>query len=119
MFGIFGKTLDSFNISHAHLLKTGDENFDEQFTLYSDDQNEVREKISAAFRTLLLDFKFETGKDIYISILNSHLYVAIPVDRELFKPYIFKSNKNLDFVKEYFKYLTLMIKIIEELEKHQ
>jgi hypothetical protein len=114
--GRFGKWLQEKNFARADLVKLEDPRFEEQFVVYSDDQIEARYILSTSLMQRILDFREKTGKDIYLSFVNSHIYVAIPTREDLFEPRIFRSLMDPTMCEEYLEDLLLAVGIVEDLD---
>jgi hypothetical protein len=64
----------------------------------------------------ILDFKNKAGKKVYLSFTNSKLFVAVPVNRNLFEAPFFSSMIDFELIAEYYRYIELMVGIVEELD---
>ena len=115
MFGFLGKKLQSMNIGRDQLIKLEDPEFEKQFVVYGQDQVEARYILSTALMKRILDFRNKTKRDISLSFVNSSVFVAIPVNKDLFEPRIFRTVMNFDFLKEYYEYISITTELVEDL----
>ncbi|MDX2361766.1 MAG: DUF3137 domain-containing protein [Crocinitomicaceae bacterium] len=115
MFGKLGTMLQKMNVSRPKLVKLEDPTFEKEFAVYGTDQVEARYILTPAMMSRIVDFKKKTGK-VSLSFLNSNVYIAIDVSKNLFEPPFYKSMLDFELVKEYFNYLVLCVDIVEDLD---
>ena len=116
MFGKwFGQALQGMNMVRPDLVKLEDPEFETQFAVHSHDQVEARYILSPALMRRLLDFRAKTGSDVYVSFAHSRVYVALPLQKNLFEPRIVKSLVDVQMVEEFFADLVLATGIVEDL----
>lgn len=111
----FGQALQGMNMTRPGLVKLEDPDFEKQFAVHGDDQVEARYILSPALMRRLLDFRAKTGSDVYVSFAHSRVYVALPLQKNLFEPRIFKSLVDVAMVQEFFGDLVLATGIVEDL----
>ena len=115
LFGHVGQMMQSWNLTRDDLVKLEDPEFEQLFVVYSTDQIEARYILSTSLMARIVDFRKKTGRDIYISFLNSSVVVAIPYDRQLFEPKLFTTLLDYDVICEYFDDIRLAVGIVEDL----
>ncbi len=115
MFGRLGKFFQKMNFSRPPLVKLEDPEFEKHFAVYGDDQVETRYILSTSLMQRIVDFRSKTSSGVALSFVGSHVYVAIPITKNLFEPNLFKTNINFNLIKEYYYYLWLAIGIVEDL----
>jgi len=115
MFGRLGQKLQSINAFHGELIKLEDPEFEKLFVVYGEDQVESRYILSTSLMKRIMDFRNKNKKDIFLSFVASKVFVAIPYDRPLFEPGIFKSMLDFSKIKKYFEDLQVAIGIVEDL----
>jgi hypothetical protein len=115
LFGLFGQTLQSWNSSYGQLVRLEDVEFEKEFVVYGTDQIEARYILSPAMMEQILLFRREVGKKIYLSFLGSKVFVAIPVQENMFEPKMFSSVLDFDVIAEYYAQLQLGVGIVDEL----
>ena len=52
---------------------------------------------------------------IYLSFVDSKVYIAVSLNKNLFETRLFKTIVNYSFIEENVKYLILLIEIVEDL----
>jgi hypothetical protein len=114
--GRFGQWLQGKNFARADLVKLEDPRFEKQFVVYGDDQIEARYILSTSLMQRILDFREKTGEDIYLSFVNSRVYVAVPTPDDLFEPRRLRSLLDPSMCQEYLEDLLLAVGIVEDLD---
>lgn len=64
----------------------------------------------------IMDFTDRTGHQVYLSIVDSCVHVAISRGKDLLEPKLFSSVLDPKLVQEYLDDLTLVVSIVEELD---
>ena len=115
MFGKFGQNLQSMNKTRGELIKLEDPEFEKEFCVYGDDQVEARYILTPALVRNILEFKKKWNTKIYLSFVDSKVYIAISLKKNLFETRLFKTIVDYSFIEENVKYLILLIGIVEDL----
>ncbi len=115
LFGKLGTMLQKMNVSRPDLVKLENPDFEKAFVVYGTDQVEARYILTPALMERIMDFQKKSGK-IYLSFLHSKVYIAISLSKNLFEPPLFRSMLNYKLVEDYFKYLMLIVNIVEDLD---
>ncbi len=110
-----GNLFQKWNPGRADLVKLEDPDFEKLFVVYSDDQIEARYILSTSLMRRITEYKNNTGKKIFLSFINNHVYVAISYGKNLFEPHIFKTLLDFGSIKVYYEDLLLALRIVEEL----
>lgn len=96
-------------------VRLEDPEFNKHFVVYGEDQVEARYVLSTSLMKRITDFREKQGSQIYLSFVNSFLYVAINYKRDLFEPSYFKKLTNFNLVKGFYEDIYLAVSIVEEL----
>ena len=115
LFGKFGQKLQSMSFSRGELVKLEDPEFEKEFCVYGDDQVEARYILSTSLMRRILDFKNKWKTKIYLSFVDSKVYIAISLNKNLFETRLFRTIVDYSFIEENVKYLILLIEIVEDL----
>lgn len=115
LFGKFGQKMQSLSFGRGELVKLEDPEFEREFCVYGDDQIEARYILSTSLMRRILQFKQKWNSNIYLSFIDSKVYIAISLNKDLFETRLFKSIVDYDFIEENMKYLILLTGIVEEL----
>lgn len=115
LFGRLGKKLQSWNVSRDQLVKLEDPDFEREFVVYGSNQIEARYILSTSLMARIMEFKQKTTKRIHLSFVGSHVFVAIPYQKNLFEPRLFTSLLNFQPIAEYVADLQLGVGIVEDL----
>jgi hypothetical protein len=114
--GFIGRMLQKMNLARREkLVKLEDPEFNKHFVVYGEDQVEARYVLSTSLMRRITEFQNRNQSQLFLSFVNSFLYVAIAYSRNLFEPSYFKKLTNFDMVKEYFLDIHLAVSIVEEL----
>jgi len=114
IFGSISHFFQSFS-SHGELVKMDNTEFENEFTIYSDDQIEARYILSHSLMNSILEYKKLVGKNLYISFINSKIYIAISYKGELFEPKIYKKITDFKEISYYFKVISMTVDIVKYL----
>lgn len=113
---LVGNWLQSKNLSRDELVKMDNNEFEKEFVVYSTDQIEARYILTPSLMQMILDYRKNVNKPIYISFVDNHLHIAINYDKDLFEPRVFASLLDESLTKEYINNLYLAVSIVEELK---
>lgn len=97
------------------LVNLEDVEFSKEFTVYSDDQINARYILSTSLMTRIKDFKSKHKNNVYISFVDSKMYLGISHTKDLFEPRYLKSLTRFDVVRDYFDDLLLAVGIVEDM----
>lgn len=115
-FGSWGTMFQKLNFARPKLVKLEDIEFEKAFAVYGTDQVEARYILSTALMQRILEFKKRTGRQISMSFIDSHVYIGIPVNKNLFEVSLFSSLLDFKMLSEYYHYLALCVGIVETLD---
>ncbi len=115
LFGKWGQNLQELDKSHGELIKLEDPEFEKEFAIYGDDQVEGRYILSTSLMQRILNFRRKTKSLIYLSFVDSKLYVAVSIARDLFEARLWKTILNYDYIKSNLDYFLLFTGIVEDL----
>ena len=90
-----------------------EENFEESFMTFATKEAQVASLLSTEMQNAIVNYRFETGKEIYISFMESEIYIAITEPKDILEPYIFRSNVSFELVREFFEDIHMMMNIVE------
>lgn len=115
LFGSFGQTLQSWGKSHGELVKLENVEFEKEFVCYGSDQTEARYILSPTMMEKVLHLQRKAGRDIYLSFVDSKVFVAISFRRNLFEATLFSKLDQYSNILEYFDDLNFLLGIVEDL----
>jgi hypothetical protein len=113
--GRLGQKLQSWNISRDQLVKLEDPEFEREFVVYGTDQIEARYILSTRLMERILQFKRKSAKRIHLSFVGSHVFIAVPYQKNLFEPRLFTTLLKFQPVAEYVADLQLGVGIVDDL----
>ena len=115
LFGKFGQKLQAMAPDRGELIKLEDPRFEKEFCVYGDDQVEARYILTPALMERILAFKKKWDTRVYLSFLDSKVYIAISMYKNLFELRPFKPAADYTFLEESMRFLTLLTEIVEDL----
>lgn len=116
LFGSLGSFFQKMNVSREQLVKLEDPEFEKYFCVYSNDQVEARYILSTKLMQRITELKKKSKKKIRLSFINSKVFIAISIGKNLFEPPFFRTMLNYNLMEEFFNYLHLSVGIVEELD---
>lgn len=115
LFGRFGQNLQAFSPGRGKLIRLEDPRFEKEFCVYGDDQVEARYILTPALMERILAFKRKWNTRVYLSFLDSKVYIAISMYKDLFELRPFKPAADYHFLEENLRFLILLTEIVEDL----
>jgi len=116
LLGSFGTIFQKMTVGRPPLVKLEDIAFEKEFCVYGTDQVEARYILSTALMQRIMEFKNRFNTDIFISFVDSQIFIAISVWKNLFEAPLLRSMINYKRMTEYHQYLSLCIGIVEVLD---
>lgn len=107
------------NQHRGQSVKLEDPEFNKFFSVYSNDQIGARYVLSTSVMQRIVDFRKKANRDLFIALVDSQLYIAVPSEEDLFEPRLFKTMLSFNPMREYFEILQLMMSIVEDLNLNQ
>lgn len=98
------------------LKSTGNPTFDDEFLVYLDQDANYREILTPELLETVHSYHDKSGKQVFASFYNSHLYLAIQEPYQLLEGHLFHSNLNFDMIENYYQELLLFTKIVEDFD---
>ncbi len=115
LLGKFARKLQKMSTRKGKLIQLEDPEFEKYFRVYAEDGIESRYILSPALMKRITEFRKKSGIPMALSFVDSKIYIALPIRKNLFEPRIFKNNYSYKFIKESFIYLMLFTSIVEEM----
>ncbi len=113
MLGVLGSWLQSINQSRGELIKLDDSLFESYFVVYGNDPIESRYILTHSLMEKIVQLRQKSGKNLYLSFVDSKIYIAIEYNKALFEPILWKSLLKFSYIKEYVELLSMMIGIVK------
>lgn len=107
--------LSALNYWRGEKVSLEDPEFQNIFTVYSDNQIEARYLLSTNLMHRLVKFTQKAKRKVYLSFIDGFLYIAIPYRQNLFEPKLLTNMTSFNPLKEYFWDLQMMIGIVNDL----
>lgn len=116
IFGRLANTFQSLFSTKGELVKLEDPEFEKEFAVFSDSQQEARYILSPALVRKIMDFRTKTGLKTAISFVNSSIYVAIHRNEPFFEPPIFRKIDVFNTASGCYHDIMLGLDIIKEFD---
>ena len=91
--------------------------FQELFLVYAMEGTHVAGILSEPMQEALVNYVTITGKDIYISFIDRHIFAGVTEERDLLEPSLFSSNVSFELIREFFQDLMMVVKIVEDFDQ--
>jgi hypothetical protein len=115
LFGKFARSLQKISTRKGKLIQLENPEFEKYFKVYADDPIESRYILSPALMERIVEFRKKSNIKISLSFIDSKIYMALPITKDLFEPRVFNNNYDFEFIKESFGYLLLFTSIVDEM----
>jgi len=115
VFGHLAQSVQSWNVLRGQLIKLDDPEFEKEFVVYGSDQVEARYILSTSLMSRILNFKRQTGRQIYLSFVNSTLRLAISWEKGFLEPHFFSSLLDFTSIYQYYQDIYLCTEIVDAL----
>ncbi|MDM8564664.1 DUF3137 domain-containing protein [Candidatus Halobeggiatoa sp. HSG11] len=99
----------------GELVKLESPKFEQEFSVYSDNQITARYILSPSLMQRILKFKQTSKKKLYLSFVDGKLYVAISISGDLFEPNVFSTLLDYEIYRDFFTNMSFAENIVEEL----
>ena len=113
--GRFGNALQKFQQSMP-LVRMEDPRFERAFAVHSTNDQEARYLITPALMETMLLLRSKLGAGVRFAFVDGRICCAIPVNRNLFEPRVWRSGVNMDDVALMERMIALNSKLIESLD---
>lgn len=91
--------------------------FRDAFLIYANSRTHVAGMLSEPMQQAIVDFRNETGKEIYMSFINQDIYAAVTEEKNLLEPHILRSNLTFELIRTFFRDIHLLLKIAEDFDQ--
>ncbi|HPN60042.1 MAG TPA: DUF3137 domain-containing protein [Chitinophagaceae bacterium] len=111
------KLFSSF-ASGLEKVKLESPDFEKRFIVYSNDQVEARYILTPSFMERLVRLQQMTSTDTSMSFVQTNIHIAIPMNKELFEPSVFKAN-DFSRLEQFRSTIQIVYEIIDELKLNE
>lgn len=101
-------------LNKIHRIKLEDPEFEKYFKVYGEDQIETRYIISTSLMNRLVELRKRWGKDIYISFVDSLMFIALTSIDRFFDPPL-KRDIDYETIKKIFEDFKFFYEIVDNL----
>ncbi len=89
------------------------------FMTFSTDKTPLHHILTEPIQAALAEFVSRTGKTLYLSIINEHIYIGMSSQKDMLEPYIFRNNNSFQRVKEFFDDILTLLLLIEIFDRNR
>ena len=118
-FGILGSWMQGMNTQRGELIQLDHIEFEKLFVVYGSDQIESRYILSPALMERIVQFHAKTKKPLYLSFVDSKMYLALHYTKPLFEPILRHSLLEFDSIKAHFELLAMIVGIVSEFKLNE
>ena len=90
--------------------------FDQHFLAYATHDAQPRFVLDKDIQQKIARYRTTIGKEIYISFVNSDLFVAVTEPKDILEPSIYTSNISFELVHDFFNDIQLLLGIIQDFD---
>jgi Protein of unknown function (DUF3137) len=91
--------------------------FKENFVVYCTPDANVKRFLSEDMQKLLLKYRDTTGKDMYVSFIDSNIYIAVSQQKDILEPVLWQSNVSFDLIREFYSDLIMLMSIVRDFDE--
>lgn len=113
--GFFGKIFQNMNMMRPDVIRLENPDFEKYFAVYGTDPVEARYILSPSFMERLVNYRNKMQTNLQLSFINSQVYLAMPMKKNLFEPSLRKTVKRFEDIEEYYKQVCFCTEIVDEL----
>lgn len=117
--GVLGSWMQSMNHQRGELIKLDHVEFEKLFVVYGSNQIESRYILSHALMEKIVQFRKKINKPLYLSFVDSKIFLALHYNKPLFEPILSRSLLEFDYIKDYFELLVMIVGIVNEFKLNE
>ncbi|MEL7019978.1 MAG: DUF3137 domain-containing protein [Bacteroidota bacterium] len=108
-----------------NIIRSGGKNVDNQiqnsefrstFICYAMPRTSIPNLLSGDMQRAILDYHHRTQKDIYLSFVESQIFMGVTNPKDILEPHVFRSNVSFEMIKEFFEDISMLISIVEDFD---
>jgi hypothetical protein len=115
IFGNIAKLFQKMNTERPPLIYMEDPEFEKLFKVYSNDTIEARYILSIDMLKRIVEVKNKLRKTIYLSFVNSKMFLAISSDQDIFNPKMSRSVFDPGMICEFYNNILSCVQIVDEM----
>ena len=95
------------------------DDFEKVFDTYATPNVRLREVLSGDLQHAILNFRqrfqaVNREKEMYLSIINDKVYIALTHDKDLLEPSLFQNTVSFEMVREFYEDINLLLEVLRE-----
>lgn len=113
--GFFGRAFQNMHFGRPAPVRLEDPVFEKFFAVYSTDEVEARYILTPSFMQRIVEFRKKAEAPVQFSFIESNIYIAVPMRKNLFEPRLMATVLNFGEVEEYYRQILFCTSVIDEL----
>lgn len=113
--GILGRALQKRSFGGDRLVQLEDPAFEREFVVNATDQIEARYILTPSMMQRMLEVRRKFNAPVTFSFIHSSLFIAVPLDRNLFEPRFRTSLFDEQYLRGYYDQINCCVGIVEDL----
>ena len=101
--------------SRGKLVKLESPEFEKLFKVHCDDQIQARYILTPSLMERIIEYRKKFGSRIWMSFIDTKLYVMVDHDRDLFEPDMYRNLVDFELIQGYYQDLALVTDIVNDL----
>lgn len=114
-FGILGRAIQKKSPGGNRLVQLEDPEFEREFVVNATDQIEARYILTPNMMRRMLEVRRKFNAPVTFSFIHSSLFIAVPLDRNLFEPRFGTSLFDEQYLRGYYEQINSCVGIVEAL----
>ncbi len=92
--------------------------FKKLFLVYADDDADLSYLLSPRIQDALVNFRNIQKKDIFVSIIETKIAIAISESEDILEPFILQTNLKFDLIKAFYENISTMVNMINAFDEN-
>jgi Protein of unknown function (DUF3137) len=93
------------------------DSFREMFTVYASPETHVAGILSEPMQEAIVGYAEKTGKELYLSFLEKHIFLAVSEPRDILEPFLFRSNLSFELIRTFLEDIYLLLEIVQDFDQ--
>lgn len=110
------RTLKEMTRVGGFRVPVGNVRFESKFNTYADSATSVYNLLSDKVYEHIVDFREVANKKMYISILDSHIYIALSQPKDMLEPRLLSSNVDFELIREFYEDIDLLLRLVDDFD---
>jgi Protein of unknown function (DUF3137) len=109
-------TIKAFTVNGSWSYESKNPAFKEHFLVYTTKNANIEGFMHEGMQEAILKYREKTKRDLYISIINNGVYLAVLQPKDLLEPMVWQSNVSFELIQEFYSDLMLLLNIVRDID---